>query len=287
MTTTANDDIIPPQVVVDGVSVTLDDNPIVSEAELTVDAGEMVGIVGPNGSGKSTLLRVIYRALRPSAGAVRIDGDDVWQLTARQSAQRTAAVVQESGSDFSLTVADVVAMGRNPHKDPLDRDTATDHEICVRALTRTGTAALAGRAFDTLSGGEKQRVLLARALTQRPRLLVLDEPTNHLDIRFQLELLDLVRALGVSTLTVMHDLTHAVAYCDRVYVLHRGRVVADGPPADVLTPELVGDVFGVRSCRWVDPDTGQVHLGFSRLPDTTAAAVPAGVPLTAARKESP
>jgi iron complex transport system ATP-binding protein len=285
MTVTSNGEAVPPQVVVDGVSVTLDDNPIVSEAALTVDDGEMVGIVGPNGSGKSTLLRVIYRALRPAAGAVRVEGHDVWQLTARQSAQRTAAVVQESGSDFSLKVADVVAMGRNPHKGPLDRDTAADREICAQALARTGTTALAGRDFDTLSGGEKQRVLLARALTQRPRLLVLDEPTNHLDIRYQLELLDLIRTLGVTTLTVMHDLTHAVSYCDRVYVLHQGRVVADGPPADVLTPGLVAEVFGVRSCSWVDPDTGHVHLGFSRLPDTTNDAVPAGVPLTPARKE--
>ncbi|TDV44226.1 ABC transporter ATP-binding protein [Actinophytocola oryzae] len=256
-----------PQVVVDGVSVTLDTSTIVSEATLTIGAGEMVGVVGPNGSGKSTLLRVIYRALRPSAGAVRVDGSDVWSLSARQSAQRTAVVVQESGSDFSLTVADVVAMGRNPHKGPLDRDNRDDRDICAQALARTGTTELATRDFDTLSGGEKQRVLLARALAQQPRLLVLDEPTNHLDIRYQLDLLDLIRTLGVTTLTVMHDLTLAVGHCDRVYVLHGGRIVADGPPADVLTPDLVAEVFGVRCHRWVDPGTGQAHLGFSRLTD--------------------
>ncbi|WNV87586.1 ABC transporter ATP-binding protein [Umezawaea sp. Da 62-37] len=259
----------PPRVAVDSLSVALGGTPIVSEANLTVGAGEMVGIVGPNGSGKSTLLRVIYRALRPEAGLVRVDGSDVWRLSARESAQRTAVVVQESGSDFVLKVADVVAMGRNPHKGPLDRDTGEDRRICAQALARTGVSALAGRDYDTLSGGEKQRVLLARALTQQPRLLVLDEPTNHLDIRFQLELLNLVRTLGVSTLTVMHDLTLAVGHCDRVYVLHRGRVVADGPPAEVLTPELVAEVFGVRSHRWTDPDTGQLHLGFSRLDGTT------------------
>ena len=278
MTGTAQNGSAPPHVVVDGVSVTLGGCPIVSEAALTVGAGEMVGIVGPNGSGKSTLLRVIYRALRPSAGAVRVDGSDVWTLSARQSAQRTAVVVQESGSDFALTVADVVAMGRNPHKGPLDRDNHDDRHLCAQALARTGTAALAARDFDTLSGGEKQRVLLARALAQQPRLLVLDEPTNHLDIRFQLDLLDLIRTLGVTTLTVMHDLTLAVAHCDRVYVLHGGRVVADGPPADVLTPDVVAEVFGVRSHRWVDPDTGQVHLGFSRLADTVPVAVPQASP---------
>ncbi|MFD7658408.1 ABC transporter ATP-binding protein [Actinosynnema sp. NPDC059797] len=277
-----------PLVVVDGVSVALGGTPIVTEAALAVGAGEMVGIVGPNGSGKSTLLRAVYRALRPGAGLVRVDGSDVWELSARESARRTAVVVQESGSDFVLKVADVVAMGRNPHKGPLDRDTEEDRRICAQALARTGVSALAGRDYDTLSGGEKQRVLLARALAQQPRLLVLDEPTNHLDIRYQLELLNLVRALGVTTLTVMHDLALALGHCDRVYVLHRGRVVADGPPAEVLTPELVAEVFGVRSHRWVDPDTGQAHLGFSRLPDpptdpatdvvTTAAGGPGREP---------
>ncbi|ACU37785.1 ABC transporter ATP-binding protein [Actinosynnema mirum] len=262
----------PPRVVVDGVSVELGGGPVVAGASLTVGAGEVVGVVGPNGSGKSTLLRAVYRALRPAAGAVRVDGADVWGLTARESARRTAVVVQESGSDFALKVADVVAMGRNPHKGPLERDTADDRRICAEAVARTGVAHLAGRDFDTLSGGEKQRVLLARALAQQPKLLVLDEPTNHLDIRYQLELLDLVRALGTTTLTVMHDLALAVAYCDRVHVLHRGRIVADGPPAQVLTAELVAEVFGVRACRWVDPDTGQAHLGFSRLPGTDRTA---------------
>jgi iron complex transport system ATP-binding protein len=281
-TTNGENGFAAPRVVVDGVSVTLGGTPIVSTAALRIDAGEMVGVVGPNGSGKSTLLRVIYRALRPAAGAVRVDGSDVWASSARESARRTAVVVQESGSDFVLKVEDVVAMGRNPHKGPLARDTEEDRRICAQALTRTGITSLAGRDFDTLSGGEKQRVLLARALAQQPKLLVLDEPTNHLDIRFQLELLDLVRSLGMTTLTVMHDLALAAGHCDRVYVLHRGRVVADGPPADVLTAELVAEVFGVRSHRWADPDTGQVHLAFSRLTDTrdepvtTAAAAPGG-----------
>ncbi len=255
------------RVVVDGLSVRLGNSPIVSEASLEVAPGELVGIVGPNGSGKSTLLRVVYRALKPAAGVVRVDGDDVWKLTARQSAQRTAVVVQESGADFTLSVADVVAMGRNPHKGPLGRDTAEDSRICAQALARTGVSHLVGRDFDTLSGGEKQRVLLARALTQQPRLLVLDEPTNHLDIRFQLQLLDLIRDVGVTTLTVIHDLGLAMGHCDRVYVVNGGTVVAQGPPAEVLTSDLVAEVFGVRSCSWTDPDTGKTHLGFSPLVD--------------------
>lgn len=268
----------PWRLVVDGVSVMVNKTTIVSEVAVTVAADEMVGIVGPNGSGKSTLLRTIYRALRPHGGVVRVDGSDVWRLRARDSARRIAALIQEAGSDFALSVADVVAMGRNPHKRPLESDTAADRKICSEALVRTGAGALAGRDFQTLSGGEKQRVLLARALAQQPRLLVLDEPTNHLDIRFQLELLDLIRAVGVSTLAVLHDLQLALAYCDRVYVVDGGRVVAAGPPARVLTPQLVAEVFGVRSCSWVDPETGRTHLGFSRLTEPIHPREPLSLP---------
>ncbi|EWC60910.1 ABC transporter (iron.B12.siderophore.hemin), ATP-binding component [Actinokineospora spheciospongiae] len=270
-----NGSAVAPRVTAEGVSVSLGGTPIVSDVDFTVGPAEMVAVVGPNGSGKSTLLRAVYRALRPESGVVRVDGADVWSLSARQSAQRTAVVVQESGSDFVLKVADVIAMGRNPHKGPVDRDTDDDRRVCAQAMAKTGVSALAGRDYDTLSGGEKQRVLLARALAQQPRLLVLDEPTNHLDIRFQLELLDLVRGLGVASLTVMHDLALAVGHCDRVYVLHRGRVVAGGPPAEVLTTDLVAEVFGVRSHRWSDPDTGQVHLAFSRLAGAVSPAEPA------------
>jgi len=184
------------------VTVTIEQATIVTDARLTVEPGEFVGLVGPNGSGKSTLLRTIYRALRPVLGAVRVGGDDVWDLSARASAQRTAVVVQETTADFDFTVIDVVSMGRNPHKGAFDRDSAGDERICLDALERVGIGAFVDRDFATLSGGEKQRVFVARAIAQETQVLVLDEPTNHLDIRFQLELLDLVRGraeLEIST----------------------------------------------------------------------------------------
>ncbi len=221
--------------------------------------------MGPNGSGKSTLLRTIYRALRPVAGAVLVGGDDAWALSARASAQRTAVVVQEGISEFDFTVFDVVAMGRNPHKGPLDRETERDEHVCFDALARVGMDDFAERDFATLSGGEKQRVHVARAIAQESHLLVLDEPTNHLDIRFQLELLDLVRGLGVTTIAAMHDLALAAGHCDRLYVLDAGTVVAAGRPDDVLTAELVARVFGVRLRGWVDAETGRTRLGFDRL----------------------
>ncbi|MGH8931889.1 MAG: ABC transporter ATP-binding protein [Egibacteraceae bacterium] len=248
------------------VSVELDSTPILSDVALEIEPGEFVGLLGPNGSGKSTLLRTIYRALRPVLGTVRVGGDDVWRLSARASARRTAVVVQESAADFDFEVFDVVSLGRNPHKGTLERDTVDDERICLDALKRVGMEGFAARDFQTLSGGEKQRVYVARAIAQESRVLVLDEPTNHLDIRFQLDLLDLVRGLGVTTIAAMHDLALAAAHCDRVYVLEDGAVVAAGAPRDVLDAELVARVFGVRLCDWTDPASGQAHLSFERLP---------------------
>ncbi|GAA4525668.1 ABC transporter ATP-binding protein [Nonomuraea ferruginea] len=239
-----------------GVSVALDGTPIVREADLLVDDGEFVGLVGPNGCGKSTLLRSIYRALRPSAGLITVDGDDVHRLPAREAARRTAVVAQETPPDLDFTVAEIVAMGRTPYKS----DPRADEELCARALDRVGLTGAAGRIFATLSGGEKQRVLLARALAQQTRLLLLDEPTSHLDIRHQLELLHLVRELGVATLAVLHDLNQAAAFCDRLYVMNAGRIVAGGPPEQVLTPDLISEVYGVRAVR-------RTQLVFERLKD--------------------
>ncbi|TDE37608.1 ABC transporter ATP-binding protein [Nonomuraea mesophila] len=239
-----------------GVSVRLDGRPIVHEADLLVGDGEFAALVGPNGCGKSTLLRTIYRALRPSAGLIRVDGDDVHRLSWRESARRTAVVAQETPSELEFTVGEVVLMGRTPY----ERDAAADAERCARALDRVGLTGAEERVYATLSGGEKQRALIARALVQETRLLLLDEPTSHLDIRHQLEILHLVRELGVATLAVLHDLNQAAAFCDRLYVMSAGRVLAGGPPEQVLTPELISEVYGVRAVR-------RPQLVFERLKD--------------------
>ncbi|MEV0616401.1 ABC transporter ATP-binding protein [Nonomuraea sp. NPDC050404] len=226
-----------------GVAVAIDGHTIVHEADLLVDDGEFVGLVGPNGCGKSTLLRTVYRALRPAAGLIAVDGDDVHRLPAREAARRTAVVAQETPADLDFTVAEIVLMGRTPYKP----DAVADEKLCGLALDRVGLAGAADRIFATLSGGEKQRVLLARALAQQTRLLLLDEPTSHLDIRHQLELLHLVREQGIATLAVLHDLNQAAAFCDRLYVMNAGRIVAGGPPEQVLTPDLISEVYGVRA----------------------------------------
>ncbi|WP_328978974.1 ABC transporter ATP-binding protein [Streptomyces canus] len=236
---------------------------ILRDVRLDVPDGAFVGLVGPNGSGKSTLLRCVYRALRPAGGAVRLDGDDVHTMDPRAAARVLAALPQESSAEFDFAVAEVVAMGRLPHR---GRTAAADEEICAGAMDRTGVRHLADRGFLALSGGEKQRVLIARALAQQPRVLVLDEPTNHLDIAHQLDVLSLVRGSGLTVLAALHDLNLAAAHCDLLYVIADGRTVASGPPHDVLQPALLAEVFGVRAHPVRHPETGALQLLFDLLP---------------------
>jgi len=247
---------------VDEVTVEIAGRRIVSQVALTAK-GDVVGLVGPNGSGKSTVLRTVYRMLRPAAGQVLADERDVWSLGAREAARVTAAVVQDGPSDLELTVAECVALGRVPHGRLLAAASADGQETVSRAMAAAGVTGLADRDVATLSGGERQRVHLARALAQEPRILVLDEPTNHLDIRHQLELLSLVRGLRITTLVTLHDLNLAAAYCDRVAVLSQGSVVGTGTPAEVLTPGLLLEVFGVRAATLANPLTGRLQLVYA------------------------
>ncbi len=249
----------------DRLDVELGGMPIVTSVTVSVRDGEMAGLIGPNGTGKSTLLRTLNRQQRPAAGAVSVAGDDLRRLTARENARRVAAVPQERADEFDFTVREVVGLGRLPHGSAL-ASTSSDRSAAVdEAMSRTGVLDLQGRFFSTLSGGERQRGLVARALAQEAPVVVLDEPTNHLDVRHQLELLDLLKRLGRTTLMALHDLNLAAAYCDTVHVLQHGRLVASGPPVEVLTPELVEAVFEVRCTRHIDPD-GVLRLSFSSLP---------------------
>ncbi|ABX04739.1 MAG TPA: ABC transporter ATP-binding protein [Herpetosiphon sp.] len=242
------------------VAVSVSSRQIVSNIDLAVQPGEIVGLVGPNGSGKSTILRTVYRMLRPSAGFVQLGDDDVWQMSPRTSARQTAAVVQESTHDVAFTVAKMVQMGRTPHKGFFAGDTDHDWQVTTTALARVQMLDCANRPFNTLSGGEKQRVLIARALAQEPQLLVLDEPTNHLDIHYQLDILELVRSLGITTLVTVHDLNLAAAYCDRLYVLSAGTIVAEGTPEQVLTPHWLRDIFLVNAVIQRHPVTNRIQL---------------------------
>lgn len=229
---------------------------------LRINPGIFAGIVGPNGSGKSSLLRCIYRLYRPTAGQVLLNGRDIWEMTARECARQTAVVVQESVSDFGLTVQEVVLMGRTPHKGLFDGDSARDLRLIEEALTLMGMSNYTERRFETLSGGEKQRVLIARAIAQQPRLLILDEPTNHLDIRFQFEVLRIVKGLGVTVLAAIHDLNLAASFCDHVHVLQQGRLVAEGRPQQVFTSTLIHQVFDIETIVDTHPVTAGPRITF-------------------------
>jgi iron complex transport system ATP-binding protein len=243
-----------------GLHVDIDARPILTDVDFAVAPGELVALVGPNGSGKSTLLRTVYRTLRPSAGAVLLGGDDLWRIRPREAALRRAVLPQHGETGAEFTAAEIVGMGRTPHLRSWQRPGDVDTGIVTDALNRVGLDWAADRLVTTLSGGERQRVLLARALAQQAPLLVLDEPTNHLDVRSQLELLELVRSLGLTLLAALHDLDHAASLADQVVVLRDGRVVAKGPPLDVLTPALIQEVFGVRAHVGIHPLTDRPHI---------------------------
>lgn len=228
---------------------------------LDMEAGEqaLVGVIGPNGSGKSTLLKCIYRILRPTGGAVYLDGKPLEQYSYRESAQRVAVVAQHNYYNFDFTVREVVLMGRAPHKRALERDTAEDYRIVEDALDTVGMLDFADRSFATLSGGEQQRVILARALAQQTPCLILDEPTNHLDIKYQLQLMELVRGLGRTVITAVHDLNIAAMYCDTLYAVKGGTLVGSGSPRELLTPEFIRQVYEVDA-QVINDETGHLHI---------------------------
>ena len=262
-----------------GLSVDIDTTRIVSDVSFAVGDCTFAGLLGPNGSGKSTILKTIYRLLRPAAGVVLLNGQPIHDLPAREVARRVAVVSQENTIEFDLTVAEMVILGRLPHKRLFESDTDTDRAVVADALATVGCAALANRSFHTLSGGEKQRVLVARALAQQADHLILDEPTNHLDIRYQTEVLDLVAGLGVTVLAALHDLGLAALYCDEIHLLSAGRLCTSGRPQDVITVERVQQVYGADVLVIPHPETGTPQLLARRNPAPRPAALDPPVPI--------
>lgn len=227
-----------------------------------VRSGEAVGLVGPNGSGKSTLLRALARLLTADQGVVLLDGADIHRLPTAQVARRLAMLPQGPVPPGSITVRELVEHGRFPHRGMFARTTAADRQAVREALELTGLTGFADRYVDRLSGGERQRAWIALTIAQQTPVLLLDEPTTFLDIGHQLEVLDLVHRLrqerNLTVVLVLHDLNQAARYSDRIVVLRSGAVVADGPPSQVVTAELLSTHFGVRATVTTDPVTGSV-----------------------------
>ena len=246
-----------PLLSVRALSVAYPGRAVLEGVSFEVGPGELVGVVGANGCGKSTLLYAVLGTHVPQAGEVRLGGVPLAALSSRERARLLTLVLQDTFTGFPMRVWDLVALGRTPHLPRFGGLRPQDARAVQRALAATDSERFAERRVGELSGGERQRVHLARAIAQEPRLLLLDEPTASLDVAHQLEALALVRQFvdgQRGALVALHDLSLAARFCDRVLVLHDGRVRADGPPADVLQPALVGSVFGVRAelCRSED-----------------------------------
>lgn len=235
------------------VCVSINKKEIVKDVSLRVKNKQFVGIIGANGCGKSTLLKSIYKSLKPQEGSVFLDKVDLLNSPPKKISQKMSVVGQFNEISFDLTVFQMVMLGRTPHKKLLDSDTKEDIDIVHRAIEQTNLTEYMNRSYLTLSGGEKQRVILARAIAQQPSFLVLDEPTNHLDIRYQLEVLHCVKNLNIGVLAALHDLQMAAEYCDYIYAMKKGRIIAHGNPKELFTEELVADLYDVKCKIYENP----------------------------------
>lgn len=247
---------------VDGLSFSYGEKNIFNAIDMQVKKKQFVGLIGPNGCGKSTLLKNIYKLYEPSHGSISIDGKDVNRFKPKDFAKQLAVVSQESNHQFDFSVAEMVMMGRFAHKKVMEGDSGRDTDIVDDAVERVGLEGFQKRSFLSLSGGEKQRVLIARALAQNSEVVVLDEPTNHLDIKYQLQVMELLKSLNVTTFAAIHDFNIAAQYCDSVYVLHNGQVHSSGTPEEVFNKEMFKEVFGVNALINTNPYTNKLHISF-------------------------
>lgn len=242
------------------LTLAYDSASILQHLDLTLRMGEITALVGANGCGKSTLLRGISRLLKPRAGQVILDGQDIWKLPAKMLAQRLGILPQSPVAPEGLTVHELVAQGRYPHQSWLQQWSAEDERIAQEAMVITSVSEYADRPVDTLSGGQRQRAWIAMTLAQDSEIILLDEPTTFLDLAYQIEVLDLLHDLNVqrgkTIVMVLHDLNHACRYADAVIAVKDGQIAANGAPAEVVTEAMVRDVFGVECHIIPDPVTG-------------------------------
>ena len=235
------------EILTKAVRVFIGNQEILKGMDFNVHDKEFVGIIGPNGSGKSTFLKCVYRVQKPTEGGIFLNGKSLDEMSYRESALQLAVVAQHNCYSFDFDVLQVVLMGRSPHKKILDRDNAEDYAIARHALETVGLAGFEKRSFSTLSGGEQQRVILARALTQQTECMVLDEPTNHLDIKYQLQIMDIVKGLDLTVVAAVHDLNIAAMYCDRLISVKDGMIVGCAAPEQLLTEKFIYELYGVRT----------------------------------------
>ena len=255
---------VPSRLETRGLTLGYDGHPVVEDLSLRIADGRVTAIIGPNGCGKSTLLRGLGRLLRPMAGSVTLDGTSLARLPTRRIAQLLAVLPQSSSAPEGLTVADLVSRGRHPRQRWYQQFSVSDEHAVRRALEATGIAEFADTPVDELSGGQAQRAWISLTLVQDTDILLLDEPTTYLDLAHQVEILELVhrlnRDLGRTVVMVLHDISLAARFSDHVVAMNAGRIVAHGTPEEVVTEDLLAEVFGLRAQIVAEPVTGRPHV---------------------------
>lgn len=248
----------------EGVDFSFGNVKVLEDVGIVAEKGSFIGVIGPNGSGKTTLLRILSKVLKPSGGVIHLNGNKLSELSQRKVARDLAVVPQDTSVNFDFTAYEVVLMGRTPHKGRLERESQKDLDMTSDAMVKTETYSLRNRLITTLSGGERQKVIIAKALAQQPKVLLLDEPTANLDIRNQIEIMDLigqaVKEKDITAVMAIHDINLAARYCDEILMLKTGRIYAAGSPASVLTSENLEAVFGIASVVKKNAADGSIHI---------------------------
>lgn len=247
---------------VENLKYSINNEDILKSINMEVKKGEFVGLIGANGSGKSTLLKCIYRSYKADGGKIFIDGSDMSKLSNKEVARKMAVMVQENNLEFDMKVLDMVLMGRYSHKRLLESNSGNDYDIAKNSLEEVGLKGYEERNFFSLSGGEKQRVLIARALTQEAEFIVLDEPTNHLDIRYQFQIMNILKKQDITVFSSVHDLNIAAHYCDKIIAINNGEIIHIGTPKEVLTNEIIKEIFGVETEVGVNERTGKISITY-------------------------
>ncbi|MBU3136803.1 ABC transporter ATP-binding protein [Clostridium gasigenes] len=250
------------KVQVKNLRFSIDKKEILKDISFEIPKGSFVGVIGPNGCGKSTLLKNIYRLYKPSSGSILLDNKELAKMKDKDCAKEIAVLAQESNTHFDFTVEQIVKMGRYPYKSVFEDYSKADLQMVKEMLRKVGLESFGERSFSELSGGEKQRTLIARALVQNTEFLILDEPTNHLDIGYQIQLMDLVKGLNITTLSAIHDMNLAAMYCDYLIVMKDGKIIKFGTVEEVINSEMLKAIFGVNAHVGVNPVNKKLQVSF-------------------------
>ena len=248
---------------VENLSFEINHKTIIKNINLTINEGEFVGIIGPNGCGKSTLLKNIYRIYNPKTGEIILNGINIKQIKNRDIAKQMAVLSQENNLEFDFTVKEMVSFGQNAVQSFFQLKDKSDEASIKEALSYVGLETFMNRSFSKLSGGEKQRVLIARALAQKSDFLVLDEPTNHLDIGYQYKILELIKAQNLTVFSAIHDLNSAAYYCDKIIVMKEGKIIEAGKPENIITSDLIKNIFQANAYIDINKVTKKLNIVYT------------------------